>query len=62
MEYKYKDIDYSGVQKKIVEQAFASANTLNEEQKRKLIQEKFDRAFELREALKKSELLWHTDR
>ncbi len=56
-----KDIDYSEVKKKIVEQAYASAFHLTEEQTRKLIRDKFERAHQLREALKKSNLLWHTD-
>ena len=59
---EYKEIDYSKVNRKIVEQAYVSAYTLNDEQTRKLIQDKFDRANQLREALKKSNLLWHTDR
>jgi hypothetical protein len=57
-----KDIDYTKLNKKIVEQAYVSAYTLSDEQTRKLIQDKFDRARTLREALKKSSLLWHTDR
>ncbi len=56
------EIDYSKLQKKIVEQAYDSAFRMSEEQTRKLIQDKFDRARTLREALKKSSLLWHTDR
>jgi len=59
---EHKEIDYTKVNKKIVEQAYVSAYTLNDEQTRKLIQDKFDRANQLREALKKSNLLWHTDR
>jgi hypothetical protein len=59
---EHKEIDYSKVNRKIVEQAYVSAYTLNDEQTRKLIQDKFDRANQLREALKKSNLLWHTDR
>ena len=57
-----KEIDYTKLNKKIVEQAYVSAYTLNDEQTRKLIQDKFDRANKLREALKQSNLLWHTDR
>ena len=57
-----KEIDYTKLNKKIVEQAYVSAYTLNDEQTRKLIQDKFDRANKLREALKKSNLLWHTER
>jgi hypothetical protein len=59
---EYKEIDYTKVNRKIVEQAYVSAYTLNDEQTRKLIQDKFDRANKLREALKQSNLLWHTDR
>ena len=57
-----KEIDYTKLNKKIVEQAYVSAYTLNDEQTRKLIQDKFERAKTLREALKKSNLLWHTER
>ena len=59
---EHKEIDYTKVNRKIVEQAYVSAYTLNDEQTRKLIQDKFDRANKLREALKKSNLLWHTER
>ncbi len=47
---------------KKVEQAYVSAYTLTDEQTRKLIQDKFERAKTLREQLRKSNLLWHTDR
>ncbi len=57
-----KEIDYTKLNKKIVEQAYVSAYTLSDEQTRKLIQDKFERAKTLSEALKKSSLLWHTDR
>ncbi len=56
------EIDYTKVKEKIVEQAYVSAYTLNDEQTRKLIQDKFERARILREALRKSNFLWHTDR
>jgi len=56
-----KEIDYTKLNKRIVEQAYVSAYTLNDEQTRKLIQDKFERAKLLRESLKKSNLLWHTD-
>ena len=59
---KENEIDYMNLNKRIVEQAYLSAYTLTDEQTRKLIQDKFDRANQLREALKKSDLLWHTDR
>ncbi len=57
-----EQIDYTKVRERIVEQAYDSAFRMSEEQTRKLIQDKFDRARILREALKKSDLLWHTDR
>ena len=57
-----KEIDYRKLNKKIVEQAYVSAYTLSDEQTRKLIQDKFDRAKTLRDALEKSNLLWRTDR
>jgi hypothetical protein len=59
---KTKEIDYTKLNKKIVEQAYVSAYTLSDEQTRKLIQDKFERAKMLRDALRKSNLLWHTDR
>jgi len=52
---KYKEIEFNDLSKKIIEQAYASASqVLNEEQKRKLIQDKFDRARALYEAQQKS--------
>ena len=56
-----KEIDYTKVKEKIVEQAYDSAFHMNEEQTRKLIQDKFDRARAIYEAQKASPL-WHTDR
>jgi len=51
----YKDIEFDKLSKRIVEQAYASASqVLDEEQKRKLIQDKFDRAKALYEAQQKS--------
>jgi hypothetical protein len=44
-----------------IEQAYVSAYTLTDEQTRKLIQDKFERADKLREALEKSNLLQPTD-
>ncbi len=58
---EHKEIDYTKVKEKIVEQAYVSAYTLSDEQTRKLIQDKFERAQTLREALKKSNLFWHTE-
>ena len=57
---EHKEIDYSKVNRKIVEQAYVSAYTLNDEQTRKLIQDKFERAEAHYLALKASPL-WHTD-
>ena len=51
---EHKEIDYTKVNKKIVEQAYVSAYTLSDEQTRKLIQDKFERARALREAQEKS--------
>jgi hypothetical protein len=58
----YKEIDLTPVSNRIVEQAFASAQyEMSEEQKQKLIQDKFERAATLREALRR-DLKWHTER
>jgi hypothetical protein len=57
-----KEIDKNVLKRKVVEQAYVSAYTLSDEQTRKLIQDKFERAKTLREQLRKSNLLWHTDR
>lgn len=57
-----EQIDYTNVRQRIVEQAYESAFHMTEEQTRKLIQDKFERAQQLRDALQKSNLLWHTDR
>ncbi len=56
-----QEIDYKNLNKRIVEQAYASAQVLNEEQKRKLIQDKFERAAAYRKAQETCPL-WHTDR
>ena len=56
-----RQIDYSKLQNKIVEQAYDSAFHMNEEQTRKLIQDKFDRARAMHEAIQASPV-WHTDR
>ena len=55
-----KEIDYTKLNKRIVEQAYASAHTLTDEQTRKLIQDKFDRALKMREVILKHQD-WHTD-
>jgi hypothetical protein len=55
-----EQIDYAKVNEKIVEQAYASAQVLNEEQKRKLIRDKFERASAHYHALQASPA-WHTD-
>ncbi len=57
---EHKEIDYSKVNRKIVEQAYVSAYTLNDEQTRKLIQDKFERARAYRKAQETCPL-WHTD-
>jgi hypothetical protein len=55
-----EQIDYAKVNEKIVEQAYASAQVLNEEQKRKLIRDKFERATAHYHALQANPA-WHTD-
>jgi uncharacterized protein YpuA (DUF1002 family) len=55
-----EQIDYTKVNNRIVEQAYASAHVLNEEQKRKLIQDKFERAQAFYSALQNLPV-WHTD-
>ena len=49
-----KEIDKNVLKRKVVEQAYVSAYTLSDEQTRKLIQDKFERARALYEAQKKS--------
>lgn len=56
-----EQIDYTKVKEKIVEQAYDSAFRLTEEQTRKLIQDKFERAEAMHFAMKATPL-WHTDR
>ncbi len=56
-----REIDYTNLSNRIVEQAYDSAFRLTEEQTRKLIQNKFERAEAHYNALKASPL-WHTDR
>jgi hypothetical protein len=58
---EYAEIDFSRVNRKIVEQAYDSAFHMTEEQTRKLIQDKFDRAEAMYRALQKTPV-WHTDR
>jgi len=58
---EYKEIDFSAVNRKIVEQAYDSAFHMTEEQTRKLIQGKFERAKAMSESLQKLSV-WHTDR
>jgi hypothetical protein len=55
-----EQIDYTKVNDRIVEQASASAHVMNEEQKRKLIRDKFERAAAYRAALQNLPA-WHTD-
>jgi len=57
MEYKYKDIDYSKLNERIVEQAWHSVpSILDEEDVKKMIAEKLERARQEREGLVKSGL------
>ena len=56
-----EQIDYTKVKEKIVEQAYDSAFHMTEEQTRKLIQDKFDRAEAMYRAMKALPT-WHTDR
>ena len=56
-----QEIDFTKVREKIVEQAYDSAFHMNEEQTRKLIQDKFERAKAIYEA-RLACPLWHTDR
>jgi len=52
---QYKEINFDKLSQRIIEQAYASASqVLTEEQKRKLIQDKFERARQLYEAQQKS--------
>jgi hypothetical protein len=56
-----KQIDYTKINERIVEQAYASTQVLNQEQKRKLIQDKINRAAAYRAALQNLPE-WHTER
>ena len=56
-----QEIDYTKVNEKIVEQAYDSAFHMNEEQTRKLIRDKFERAEAMYHAMRASPV-WHTDR
>jgi hypothetical protein len=56
-----EEIDYTKVNEKIVEQAYDSAFHMTEEQTRKLIRDKFERA-EAHYRAQKNFPLWHTDR
>lgn len=55
-----EQVDYTKVKEKIIEQAYDSAFRMSEEQTRKLIQDKFERAEAHYNALKASPV-WHTD-
>jgi len=48
---KHSNIDYTNLNKRIVEQANLALRTLSESEKRKLIQEKLDRAVEYHKSL-----------
>lgn len=55
---EHKEIDFNKLNQRIVEQAYASARfEMSEEQKRKLIQDKFERARVLHEAQKAAPVL-----
>jgi histidinol dehydrogenase len=58
---EYKEIDFSKVNDRITEQAYDSAFHMTEEQTRKLIQSKFDRAKAYYRAQQASPD-WYTDR
>ncbi len=58
---QHEEIDFSAVNRKIVEQAYDSAFHMTEEQTRKLIQDKFDRARAMYDAIRATPV-WHTDR
>ncbi len=51
---KQNRIDYTKLNEQIVRQAYAGLFTLNEQEKRKLIEAKFERARQYSEALEKS--------
>jgi hypothetical protein len=52
---EYREINFDKLSQRIVEQAYVSASqVMTEEQKRKLIQDKFERARALYEAQQKS--------
>ncbi len=52
---EYSEINFDNLSKRIVEQAYVSANfEMTEEQKHKLIQDKFERARVLHDALEKN--------
>ena len=52
---QYNEIDFENSSKRIIEQAYVSANfEMTNEQKHKLIQEKFERARLYRQALEKN--------
>ena len=55
------EIDYTKVNERIVEQAYDSAFHMTEEQTRKLIQDKFERARAMYDAIRATPA-WHTDR
>ena len=57
---EYKSIDYTKLTERIVEQAKGTVSqfAMTEEQTRKLIEEKFERARQYKEALDKSPLVY----
>jgi hypothetical protein len=55
---KDNTIDYTKLNEQIVRQAYAEMFTLSEQEKRKLIEAKFERARQYSEALQKSPTLY----
>ena len=53
-------IDYKKLNERIVEQAYESLFVLSEQDKRKLIEDKFERARLYSDALQKSPSIWYT--
>ena len=58
---EHKEVDFRAVKDQTVEQAYDSAFHMTEEQTRKLIQSKFERAEAMHRAMKALPQ-WHTDR
>jgi hypothetical protein len=58
---EYKEIDFDSVNDKVVKQAYDSAFRMTEEQTRRLIQAKLDRAEKMSLGMRTMPC-WHTDR